>query len=61
MNTNIKRLSNKKNFLYQVYQKYKIDVNLIKISCDNFSHKILKEKYPKADDIYVIQNLFKKS
>ncbi len=29
MNTNIKRLSNKKNFLYQVCQKYKIEVNPI--------------------------------
>ena len=51
-----------KNFLISglVYDKYRIKVNLLAISPDH-AIKVFKQKYPKADDIYVIQNLFKKS
>ena len=43
-----------------VDEKYRIKVNLLAISPDH-AIKIYKEKYPKAKDIYVIQNLFKKN
>ena len=51
-----------KNFLISglVDDKYRIKVNLLAISPDH-AIKVFKQKYPKADDIYVIQNLFKKS
>ena len=50
-----------KNFLISglVDDKYRIKVNLLAISPDH-AIKVFKQKYPKADDIYVIQNLFKK-
>ena len=40
--------------------KYRIKVTLLAISPDH-AIKVFKQKYPNADDIYVIQNLFKKS
>ena len=51
-----------KNFLISglVDDKYRIKVNLLAISPDH-AIKVFKQKYPKADDIYVIQNFFKKS
>ena len=51
-----------KNFLISglVDDKYRIKLNLLAISPDD-AIKVFKQKYPKADDIYVIQNLFKKS
>tara|TARA_B100001769_G_scaffold161118_1_gene126556 strand:+ start:377 stop:535 length:159 start_codon:yes stop_codon:yes gene_type:complete len=51
-----------KNFLISglVDDKYRIKVNLLAISPDN-AIKVFQQKYPKAKDIYVIQNLFKKS
>ena len=51
-----------KNFLISglVDEKYRIKVNLLAISPDN-AIKVFQQKYPKAKDIYVIQNLFKKS
>ena len=39
-------------------EKYRIKVNLFAISPDH-ALKIYKKKYPKAKDIYVIQDLFK--
>ena len=51
-----------KNFLISglVDEKYRIKVNLLAISPDH-AIKVFQQKYPKAQDIYVIQNLFKKS
>ena len=49
-----------KNFLVSglVDEKYRIKVNLFAISPDH-AIKVYKQKYPKAKDIYVIQDLFK--
>ena len=54
-----KRLSIMKNFLISglVDEKYRIKVNLLAISPDH-AIKVFQQKYPKAEDIYVIQNLF---
>ena len=51
-----------KNFLISglVDEKYRIKVNLLAISPDH-AIKVFQQKYPKAQDNYVIQNLFKKS
>ena len=38
--------------------EYRIKVNLFAIS-PNHAIKVFQQKYPKAEDIYVIQNLFK--
>ena len=43
-----------------VDDKYRIKVNLMASTPDH-AIKIFQQKYPKAVDIYVIQNLFKKS
>jgi len=43
-----------------IENKYRIKVNLMAISPDH-AIKVFQQKYPKAEDIYVIQNLFKKS
>ena len=43
-----------------VDDKYRIKVNLLAISPDH-AIKIFKQKYPNAEDIYVLQNLFNKS
>ena len=40
-------------------EKYRIKVNLFAISPDH-AIKVYKQKYPKAKDIYVIQDLFKR-
>ena len=58
----IKKNFQMKNFLISglVDDKYRIKVNLLAISPDH-AIKVFKQKYPNADDIYVIQNLFKKS
>ena len=37
---------------------YRIKINLFAIS-PNSAIKVFQQKYPKAEDIYVIQNLFK--
>ena len=57
-----KRIFQMKSFLISglVDDKYRIKVNLLAISPDH-AIKVFKQKYPNADDIYVIQNLFKKS
>ncbi len=39
--------------------EYRIKTNLFAIS-PNHAIKVFKQKYPKAEDIYVIQDLFKK-
>ena len=51
-----------KNFLISglVDEKYRIKVNLLAISPDH-AIKVFQQNYPKAQDIYVIKNLFKKS
>ena len=51
-----------KNFLISglVDVKYRIKVNLLAISPDQ-AIKVFKQKYPNAEDIYVLQNLFKRS
>ncbi len=51
-----------KNFLISglADDKYRIKVNLMAISPDH-AIKVFQQKYPNAKDIYVIQNLFKKS
>ena len=41
-----------------VDEKYRIKVNLLAISPDH-AIKVFQQKYPKAKEIYVIQNLFK--
>ena len=38
--------------------EYRIKTNLFAIS-PNHAIKVFQQKYPKAEDIYVIQNLFK--
>ena len=38
--------------------EYRIKINLFAIS-PNHAIKVFQHKYPKAEDIYVIQNLFK--
>ena len=42
-----------------VAEKYKIKVNLLAISPDH-GIKVYKQKYQKAKDIYMIQDLFKR-
>ena len=51
-----------KNFLISglVDDKYRIKVNLMAISPDH-AIKVFQQKYLNAEDIYVLQNLFKKS
>ena len=39
--------------------EYRIKTNLFAIS-PNHAIKVFQQKYPKAEDMYVIQNLFKK-
>ena len=41
-----------------VVDKYRIKTNLFAIS-PNHAIKVFQQKYPKAVDIYVMQNLFK--
>ena len=39
--------------------EYRVKTNLFAISPDH-AIKVFQQKYPKAEDIYVIQDLFKK-
>jgi len=49
-----------KSFLVSgLVEEYRIKTNLIAIS-PNGAVKVFQQKYPKAKDIYVIQNLFKR-
>ncbi len=48
-----------KNFLISgLVGEYRIKINLFAIS-PNHAIKVFQQKYPKAEDIYVIQDLFK--
>jgi len=48
-----------KNFLISgLVDEYRIKINLFAIS-PNHAIKVFQQKYPKAEDIYVIQDLFK--
>ena len=48
-----------KNFLISgLVDEYRIKINLFAIS-PNHAIKVFRQKYPKAEDIYVIQDLFK--
>ena len=49
-----------KNYLISglIEDKYRIKVNLMASTPDH-AIKIFQQKYPKAKDIFVIQNLFK--
>jgi len=48
-----------KNYLISgLVDEYRIKINLIAIS-PNHAIKVFQQKYPKAEDIYVVQDLFK--
>ena len=48
-----------KNYLISgLIDKSRIKINLFAIS-PNHAIKVFKQKYPKAEDIYVLQDLFK--
>ena len=48
-----------KNFLISgLVDEYRIKINLFAIS-PNHAIKVFQQKYPKAEDIYMIQELFK--
>ena len=49
----------KKFLISGLVDKYIIKINLFAIS-PNHAIKVFQQKYPKAQDIYVIQDLFKK-
>ena len=49
-----------KNYLISgLVDEYRIKINIFAIS-PNHAIKVFQQKYPNAEDIYVIQNLFKK-
>ena len=49
-----------KNYLISgLVDEYRVKTNLFAISPDH-AIKVFQQKYPKAEDIYVIQDLFKK-
>ena len=53
-------LSSVKSYLISgLVDEYRIKTNLFAIS-PNHAIKVFQQKYPKAEDIYVIQNLFKR-
>ncbi len=49
----------KKFLICGLVNKYRIKVNLF-ASSPNAAVSVFKQKYPKAEDIYVIQDLFRK-
>ena len=52
-------ISSVKSYLISgLVNDYRIKTNLFAIS-PNHAIKVFQQKYPKAEDIYVIQNLFK--
>ncbi len=53
------RRSVKSYLISGLVDEYRIKTNLFAIS-PNHAIKVFQQKYPKAQDIYVIQNLFKK-
>ena len=49
-----------KNYLVSgLIKEYRIKTNIFAIS-PNSAVKVFQQKYPEANDVYVIQNLFKK-
>ena len=50
----------KKYLISGLVEKYRIKTNLFAIS-PNHAIQVFKQKYPKAEDIYVIQDLFKRN
>ena len=52
-------LNMKKYLISGLVDSYRIKINLFAIS-PNSAISVFKQKYPKAEDIYVIQDLFKK-
>ena len=49
----------KKFLISGLVDKYRVKVNLFALS-PNAALSIFKQKYPKAEDIFVIQDLFRK-
>tara|TARA_Y100000739_G_C20253339_1_gene304357 strand:+ start:355 stop:513 length:159 start_codon:yes stop_codon:yes gene_type:complete len=49
----------KKFLISGLVDEYRVKINLFAISL-NHAIKVFQQKYPKAEDIYVIQDLFKK-
>ena len=49
----------KKFLITGLVDEYRVKINLFAIS-PNHAIKVFQSKYPKAEDIYVIQDLFKK-
>lgn len=49
----------KKYLISGLVDKYRIKINLFALS-PNSAISVFKKKYPNAEDIYVIQDLFKK-
>ena len=49
----------KKYLISGLVDDYRVKTNLFAISPDH-AIKVFQQKYPKAEDIYVIQDLFKK-
>ena len=49
----------KKFLISGLVDEYRVKINLFAIS-PNHAIKVFQSKYPKAEDIYVIQDLFKK-
>ena len=49
----------KKYLISGLVDEYRVKINLFAISPDH-AIKVFQQKYPKAEDIYVIQDLFKK-
>ena len=48
----------KKFLISGLVDEYRVKINLFAIS-PNHAIKVFQQKFPKAEDIYVIQNLFK--
>ena len=49
----------KKFLISGLVNEYRVKVNLYAAS-PNHAIKVFQQKYPKAEDIYVVQDLFKK-
>ena len=49
----------KKYLISGLVDKYRIKINLFALS-PNSAIKVFQQKYPKAKDVYVIQNLFRR-
>ena len=49
----------KKFLISGLVDEYRVKINLFAIS-PNHAIKVFQQKYPKAEDIFVIQDIFKK-